>query len=141
MTIKIGINGLGRIGRSVARALVVEGYDDIQLVAANGSAANENHAHLLQYDSVHGRFQNTITFDEHGLDMGRGRRLPRGPDCPQSVTSVGISEMKLLLALTHRSCSTASAALEPSITAARRLRTALRSPTFWTVVPWAVSAS
>ena len=72
MTIKIGINGLGRIGRCVARALVAEGYDDIQLVAANGSAANENHAHLLQYDSVHGRFQNTITFDEHGLDMGRG---------------------------------------------------------------------
>lgn len=72
MTIKIGINGLGRIGRCVARAIVEEGYDDIQLVAANGSASNANHAHLLQYDSVHGRFQNKITFDEHGLDMGRG---------------------------------------------------------------------
>lgn len=73
MTIKIGINGLGRIGRSVARAIVAEGYDDIQLVAANGSAANANHAHLLQYDSVHGRFQNKITFDDAGLDMGRGK--------------------------------------------------------------------
>ncbi len=73
MTIKIGINGLGRIGRCVARAIVSEGYDDIQLVAANGSAANENHAHLLQFDSVHGRFQNSITFDDAGLDMGRGK--------------------------------------------------------------------
>lgn len=73
MTIKVGINGLGRIGRCVARAIVAEGYDDIQLVAANGSAANENHAHLLQFDSIHGRFQNTITFDEHGIDMGRGK--------------------------------------------------------------------
>ena len=73
MTIKIGINGLGRIGRCVARAIVAEGYDDIQLVAANGSAANENHAHLLQFDSVHGRFQNTITFDDAGIDMGRGK--------------------------------------------------------------------
>jgi glyceraldehyde 3-phosphate dehydrogenase len=72
MTIKIGINGLGRIGRSVARALVEEGYDDIQLVAANGSASNANHAHLLQYDSVHGRFQHKITFDDNGIDMGRG---------------------------------------------------------------------
>lgn len=73
MTITIGINGLGRIGRCVARALVTEGYDDIRLVAANGSASNEHHAHLLQYDSVHGRFQNKITFDESGIDMGRGK--------------------------------------------------------------------
>ncbi len=72
MTIKIGINGLGRIGRSVARAIIEEGYEDIQLVAANGSAANNYHAHLLQYDSVHGRFQNKITFDDNSIDMGRG---------------------------------------------------------------------
>lgn len=72
MAVKIGINGLGRIGRAVARAIVEEGYDDIQLVAANGSAPNETHAHLLQFDSVHGRFQNKITFDANSLDMGRG---------------------------------------------------------------------
>ncbi len=73
MTIKIGINGLGRIGRCVARAIVEEGYEDIQLVAANGSAANANHAHLLQYDSVQGRFRNKIKFDDAGIDMGRGK--------------------------------------------------------------------
>jgi glyceraldehyde 3-phosphate dehydrogenase len=72
MAIRIGINGLGRIGRCVARAIIEEGYDDIVLVAANGSASNANHAHLLQYDSIHGRFQNKITFDDAGLDMGRG---------------------------------------------------------------------
>lgn len=72
MAIKVGINGLGRIGRAVARAIVEEGYDDIQLVAANGSAPNETHAHLLQFDSVHGRFQHNITFDDAGLDMGKG---------------------------------------------------------------------
>ncbi|MFO0110057.1 MAG: type I glyceraldehyde-3-phosphate dehydrogenase [Alphaproteobacteria bacterium] len=72
MTIKIGINGLGRIGRSVARAMIEEGYDDIKLVAANGAAPNETHAHLLQFDSVHGRFQHKITADDKGLDMGRG---------------------------------------------------------------------
>ena len=73
MTIKVGINGLGRIGRSVARAIIEEGYDDIELVAANGSAPNANHVHLLQYDSVHGRFANKITFDEQAIDMGRGK--------------------------------------------------------------------
>jgi glyceraldehyde 3-phosphate dehydrogenase len=73
MAIKVGINGLGRIGRAVARAIIEEGYDDIQLLAANGSAANDVHAHLLQFDSVHGRFPGKITFDENGIDMGKGK--------------------------------------------------------------------
>lgn len=72
MTIKIGINGLGRIGRCVARAIIEEGYDDIELVAANGSPSVTNPAHMLQYDSVHGRFRNRITADAGGFDMGRG---------------------------------------------------------------------
>ncbi len=85
MTINVGINGLGRIGRSVARAIVEEGYDDIRLVAANGSAANASHAHLLQYDSVHGRFQNKITFDDAGIDMGRGKFTVTHERDPHSV--------------------------------------------------------
>lgn len=85
MTIKVGINGLGRIGRCVARAIIEEGYDDIQLVAANGSAPNDTHAHLLQYDSVHGRFHNTITFDEQGLDMGRGKITVTHERDPQKI--------------------------------------------------------
>ena len=73
MTIKIGINGFGRIGRCVARALMEEGFkNDIQLVAINGPAATETHAHLLQYDSVHGRFSHKVTFDGDTMDIGQG---------------------------------------------------------------------
>ena len=85
MTIKIGINGLGRIGRCVARALVQEGYDDIELVAANGSAANEYHAHLLEFDSVHGTFPGKISYDETGIDMGRGKFTVTHERDPQSL--------------------------------------------------------
>lgn len=90
MAIKVGINGLGRIGRCVARAIIEEGYDDIQLVAANGSAANDHHAHLLQYDSVHGRFQNKITFDEQGIDMGRGRFTVTHERDPKKIDWAGL---------------------------------------------------
>ncbi len=90
MTIKIGINGLGRIGRCVARAIISEGYDDIALVAANGSADNASHAHLLQFDSVHGRFQNKITYDDTGIDMGRGNiRITHERD-PRKIDWAGL---------------------------------------------------
>ena len=55
MTIKIGINGFGRIGRCVLRALVESGRRDIEVVAINDLAPIETNAHLLAYDSVHGR--------------------------------------------------------------------------------------
>jgi glyceraldehyde 3-phosphate dehydrogenase len=55
--VRIGINGLGRIGRCVMRALVEEGYEDtIEIVGVNGPAATPTHVQLLKYDSVHGRF-------------------------------------------------------------------------------------
>lgn len=74
MTIKIGINGLGRIGRCVMRAMIEQGYDDIELVAVNGPAPTPNHVQLLKYDSVHGRFAGEIIHDEAAdtIDMGRG---------------------------------------------------------------------
>ena len=56
MTLKVGINGLGRIGRCVARAIYESDAKDITLVAVNGTASAETHAHMLKYDSVHGRF-------------------------------------------------------------------------------------
>lgn len=56
MTLRVGINGLGRIGRCVARAIYESGNQDIALVAVNGTATAETHAHMLKYDSVHGRF-------------------------------------------------------------------------------------
>jgi glyceraldehyde 3-phosphate dehydrogenase len=60
MTIKVGINGLGRIGRCVARAIYEYGKD-IELIAVNGPAAAATHMHLLKYDSVHGRFAHDVS--------------------------------------------------------------------------------
>ena len=74
MTIKIGINGLGRIGRCVLRALVEEKqWDDIEVVAVNGPAPVETHVHLLQYDSIHGTFRSSVKSDGESIDVGRGK--------------------------------------------------------------------
>jgi len=60
MTIRIGINGLGRIGRCVLRAIYETGANEIELVAVNGPAPIDTHVHLLKYDSVHGRFNTKV---------------------------------------------------------------------------------
>ncbi len=72
MTIKIGINGFGRIGRLVARALAEYDIKDIELVAINSPGAIETSTHLLRFDSVHGRFANTVEMGEDYIDYGRG---------------------------------------------------------------------
>ena len=69
MTIRIAINGMGRIGRCVARAIVEEGYDDIELVAVNGGSGDvETIAHLLKYDSIHGAFHHVEAHHEFETD-------------------------------------------------------------------------
>ncbi len=60
--INIGINGFGRIGRSLTRAL--QNYPDINLIAINDLASADNLAHLLKYDSIHGRFPKEVEFSE-----------------------------------------------------------------------------
>lgn len=74
MTVRIAVNGLGRIGRLVVRSIAESKRSDIQLIAVNGPADTPTHAHLLQYDSVHGPFAGTIIHDEQNdtLDMGAG---------------------------------------------------------------------
>jgi len=66
MTIRVGINGLGRIGRSVLRAIFeIEEYSkQIEVVAVNGSLSAKQHAHLIKYDSIHGKFSGDIDFNE-----------------------------------------------------------------------------
>jgi glyceraldehyde 3-phosphate dehydrogenase len=66
MTIRVGINGLGRIGRGVLRAIFeIEEYSkQIEVVAVNGSLSAKQHAHLIKYDSVHGKFSGDIDFNE-----------------------------------------------------------------------------
>ena len=64
MTIKIGINGYGRIGRNILRALYESGRtDELQIVAINDLGNAETNAHLTQYDSAHGKFPGTVTVD------------------------------------------------------------------------------
>ena len=56
MTLRVGINGFGRIGRNVLRAIVESKRKDIKVVAINNRSSIQVCAHLLKYDSVHGRF-------------------------------------------------------------------------------------
>ena len=62
MTIRIAINGFGRIGRCITRAIFEENFNNIELVAINGgSSPIETHIHLLKYDSIHGKFSKSVT--------------------------------------------------------------------------------
>lgn len=67
MTIKIAINGLGRIGRSVLRAFIESNRPELEIVAANGPATVEDHAHLIKYDSIHGVLKQNINITEDYL--------------------------------------------------------------------------
>ena len=72
MAVKVAINGFGRIGRNVLRAIVESGRTDIEVVAINDLGPVETNAHLLQFDSVHGRFPADVTTTETTIDVGRG---------------------------------------------------------------------
>lgn len=72
MTTRLAINGFGRIGRNILRALYESGRKDLEIVAINDLAPTANLAHLLKYDSVHGRFPGTITHSENAIDIGGG---------------------------------------------------------------------
>jgi glyceraldehyde 3-phosphate dehydrogenase len=72
MTVKVAINGFGRIGRNVLRAIIESGRTDIEVVALNDLGPVETNAHLLRYDSVHGRFPGVVTTGADWIDAGRG---------------------------------------------------------------------
>ncbi len=72
MTIKVAINGFGRIGRNVLRAIIESGRTDIEVVAINDLGPVETNAHLLRYDSVHGRFPHEVKVAGDTIDVGRG---------------------------------------------------------------------
>ncbi|AZT84256.1 type I glyceraldehyde-3-phosphate dehydrogenase [Marinobacter sp. NP-4(2019)] len=74
MTIRIAINGFGRIGRNVLRALYENNYrNQIQVVAINDLGDAETNAHLLKYDSVHGRFDGVVNHDAESLTVNGDR--------------------------------------------------------------------
>jgi glyceraldehyde 3-phosphate dehydrogenase len=72
MAVRVAINGFGRIGRNILRAIVESGRKDIEVVAVNDLAPVETNAHLLRFDSVHGRFPGEVKVKGDTIDVGRG---------------------------------------------------------------------
>lgn len=86
MTIRVAINGLGRIGRCVTRAIFEhEEYSNIELVAVNGPAPAETHKHLLKYDSIHGRFSKSVESAENALIIDGKKVLLFGERDPKKL--------------------------------------------------------
>jgi glyceraldehyde 3-phosphate dehydrogenase len=73
MAVRVGINGFGRIGRNILRAIAESGRKDIEVVGINDLGPVETNAHLLRFDSVHGRFPGTVTVDGDSISLGNGK--------------------------------------------------------------------
>jgi glyceraldehyde-3-phosphate dehydrogenase/erythrose-4-phosphate dehydrogenase len=72
MSVRVAINGFGRIGRNILRAIVEAERSDIEVVAVNDLAPVETNAHLLRYDSIHGRFPAQVTVKGDTISCGNG---------------------------------------------------------------------
>src|SRR5215471_4918183 len=72
MTVRIAINGFGRIGRNILRAIAEAERKDIEVVAVNDLGPVETNAHLLRYDSVHGRFPGEVKVKGDTISIGNG---------------------------------------------------------------------
>lgn len=72
MTITLGINGFGRIGRCTLAHIAESARNDVQVVKINATGPIETNAHLLRYDSIHGRFGGQVTVNGTTMDLGRG---------------------------------------------------------------------
>src|SRR5215472_7428881 len=75
MAVRVGINGFGRIGRLVLRAAYEHQHTEIKVVGVNDLGPVETNAHLLRYDSVHGRFPGEVTTGDNWMDIGRGGKI------------------------------------------------------------------
>src|ERR1700745_3630470 len=73
MAVRVAINGFGRIGRNILRAIAQAGRNDIEVVGINDLGPVETNAHLLRYDSVHGRFPGTVTVEGDSISLGNGK--------------------------------------------------------------------
>jgi glyceraldehyde 3-phosphate dehydrogenase len=72
MTVRVAINGFGRIGRNILRAIAESGRSDIEVVGINDLAPVETNAHLLRFDSVHGRFPGEVAVKGDSISLGNG---------------------------------------------------------------------
>ncbi len=75
MAVRVAINGFGRIGRNILRAILESGRKDIEVVAINDLGPVETNAHLLRFDSVHGRFPHEVKVDGDTIDVGRRGKM------------------------------------------------------------------
>ena len=73
MPVRVAINGFGRIGRNILRAIFEAGRKDIIVVAVNDLGPVETNAHLLRYDSVHGRFPHEVKVEGDSINVGGGK--------------------------------------------------------------------
>ncbi len=73
MAVRVAINGFGRIGRNILRAIVESGRKDIEVVAINDLGPVETNAHLLRFDSVHGRYPHEVKVEGDTIDAGAGK--------------------------------------------------------------------
>jgi glyceraldehyde 3-phosphate dehydrogenase len=73
MAVRVAINGFGRIGRNILRAIAESGRRDVEVVAINDLGPVETNAHLLRFDSVHGRFPGTVTVEGDSISLGNGK--------------------------------------------------------------------
>ena len=90
MAVKVAINGFGRIGRNVLRGIIESGRTDIEVVAINDLGPVETNAHLLRYDSVHGRFPAEVTTGEDWIDVGRGQMKVTAIKDPKELPWQGV---------------------------------------------------
>ena len=75
MAVKVAINGFGRIGRNIVRAIYESGRKDIDVVVVNDLGPVETNAHLLRYDSVHGKFPHEVKVDGDTISIGHGEKF------------------------------------------------------------------
>src|ERR1700716_4409005 len=73
MAVRVAINGFGRIGRNVLRAIAESGRTDIEVVGINDLGPVETNAHLLRFDALHGRFPGTVTVEGDSISVGNGK--------------------------------------------------------------------
>src|SRR6202158_1631250 len=85
MAVRVAINGFGRIGRNVLRAITESGRRDIEVVGINDLGPVETNAHLLRFDSVHGRFPGTVTVDGDSISVGNGKITATAPPKPTAL--------------------------------------------------------
>ena len=90
MTITVGINGFGRIGRCTLAHIAESARNDVQVVAINATGPIETNAHLLKYDSVHGRFGGSVLVEGSSLDLGRGPIRVMSSYDPQTLDWGGV---------------------------------------------------